>query len=233
MNAAPEPLDQLARLLLAEHSLQSVMTAVAEVGRDLVSDAVDVSVTLVSGKGAVTVASTGELALRLDERQYAEDAGPCLEAALRGRVVSVPDTGATGEQWPSYASAAQACGVRSSLSVPVPARAPLHAAINVYSLRPGAFDEVAVTEVQRLADRAGTALANMRLVEAQQQLAEQLRDAMASRAVIEQAKGILMAERRVGGDEAFALLVTLSQHSNRKLREVARALVDKAESLRD
>ncbi|MGZ4520792.1 MAG: ANTAR domain-containing protein [Mycobacteriaceae bacterium] len=58
--------------------------------------------------------------------------------------------------------------------------------------------------------------------------AEQLREAMSSRAVIEQAKGIIMAQRRCGGDAAFAVLVQLSNDTNRKLRDVAAALVDTA-----
>ncbi|WIX79227.1 ANTAR domain-containing protein [Amycolatopsis carbonis] len=54
----------------------------------------------------------------------------------------------------------------------------------------------------------------------------QLREALQSRAVIEQAKGVLMAQRRCGPPEAFALLVTLSQDTNVKLRDVALAFLD-------
>jgi AmiR/NasT family two-component response regulator len=75
---------------------------------------------------------------------------------------------------------------------------------------------------------AGVALANMHLHQAQGKVAEQLQEAMQSRATIEQAKGILMGERRCTSDEAFNLLVELSQKSNRKLRDVAQALVDQA-----
>lgn len=59
-------------------------------------------------------------------------------------------------------------------------------------------------------------------------MAEQLETAMRSRAVIEQAKGILMGQRRCTAEEAFEVLVRLSQNSNRKLRDVAQALVDEA-----
>ena len=51
---------------------------------------------------------------------------------------------------------------------------------------------------------------------------------MASRAVVEQARGILMGQRRVSADEAFGILRTLSQTSNRKLRDVAQAVIDMA-----
>jgi AmiR/NasT family two-component response regulator len=51
---------------------------------------------------------------------------------------------------------------------------------------------------------------------------------MASRAVIEQAKGVLMGQRRCSADEAFDILVGLSQQANRKLRDVAQALVEQS-----
>ena len=68
----------------------------------------------------------------------------------------------------------------------------------------------------------------MHLHQAQGQVAEQLQTAMQSRAVIEQAKGILMGQRRCTAQEAIDLLVRISQDSNRKLRGVAQALVDAA-----
>ena len=60
--------------------------------------------------------------------------------------------------------------------------------------------------------------------------AEQMAEAMRSRAVIEQAKGILMGGRRCSADEAFEILARLSQDSHRKLRDVAAALVEDAAS---
>ncbi|MEU4675277.1 ANTAR domain-containing protein [Amycolatopsis sp. NPDC023774] len=54
----------------------------------------------------------------------------------------------------------------------------------------------------------------------------QLREALRTRGVIEQAKGVLMAQRRCGPQEAFDVLVTLSQDTNVKLRDVAQAFLD-------
>jgi AmiR/NasT family two-component response regulator len=68
----------------------------------------------------------------------------------------------------------------------------------------------------------------MHLYDSTRKLAEHLESAMLSRAVIDQAKGILMGQRRCTAQEAFDVLVTLSQRSNRKLLEVAAALVDEA-----
>ena len=68
----------------------------------------------------------------------------------------------------------------------------------------------------------------MHLYTAQGQVAEQLQTAMRSRAVIEQAKGVLMGQRRCTSQEAFDVLVQRSQHTNRKLRDVAQAVVEQA-----
>ena len=118
----------------------------------------------------------------------------------------------------------------SSLSVPVKLPEPVGAAINLYSRQDAGFDPQVVELAQTLAGYAGVALANMHLYEAQAKVAEHLRIALESRAVIEQAKGVLMAERRVTADDAFQLLVGLSQDTNRKLRDVASALVERTAS---
>jgi AmiR/NasT family two-component response regulator len=114
------------------------------------------------------------------------------------------------------------------MSIPVPLQREVSAALNVYSTQAGAFDEAAVEVASTFAAYAAVALANMHLYQAQGKVAEQLQIAMQSRAVIEQAKGILMGQRRCSASEAFDILVRLSQDTNRKLRDVAAALVEDA-----
>jgi GAF domain-containing protein len=103
---------------------------------------------------------------------------------------------------------------------------PVGAAINLYSRQRSPFGPEVVELAQTLAGYAGVALANMHLFEAQATVAENLRVALESRAAIEQAKGVLMAQRLCSADEAFDLLVKLSQDTNRKLRDVAAALLE-------
>ena len=102
------------------------------------------------------------------------------------------------------------------------------AALNIYSTESDAFDDATVEVASTFAAYAGVALANVHLYTAQGQVAEQLQTAMRSRAVIEQAKGVLMGQRRCTSQEAFDVLVALSQRTNRKLRDVAQAVVDEA-----
>jgi GAF domain-containing protein len=223
-----EPQDafaELARITLADHSLDSVMDRIATLAKTTLGLNGEVSVTLVERGKPSTVAQTGALALELDERQYARGYGPCLDSIDGGEPLIVSDMQAE-PRWPDWAKSAAALGAGSSLSIPVPLQREVSAALNIYSLDRDAFDDAAVELVSTFAAYAGVALANMHLYTAQGQVAEQLQQAMQSRAVIEQAKGILMGQRRCSAQEAFDLLVRLSQDTNRKLRDVAQALVE-------
>jgi GAF domain-containing protein len=229
--AGGEPVDplkafaELGRLRLDEGDLRHVLTRIAELAKATIPGAAEVSVTLVSGDGAGTPAFTGELALALDETQYDSGYGPCLEAAMSNRIFSAPDL-ATETRWPAFAAAATQAGVRSSLSVGVPVTQQMTGAINIYALQTNAFDEEAVELATTFANYAAVAMANAHLYDTTAALATQMAQAMESRSVIEQAKGILMAQRGESADEAFAIMVRASQVSNRKVRDIAQALVD-------
>lgn len=219
--------DELARLVLADQTMDGLLNRIAVLAQGVVPGAAEVSVSLVTKDKATTVASTGQLATALDERQYAEDSGPCVDAARTGTVSSIPDMRIEA-RWPAFTKAAVEAGAFSSLSTPIPLQRYASAALNMYSTDVEGFDDEARAVAEAFAGYAGVALANMHLYESTRTLAEQLKTAMDSRAVIEQAKGVLMGQRRCTADEAFDILVKLSQQSNRKLREVAQALVDSA-----
>jgi GAF domain-containing protein len=218
---------ELAKITLADHSLDHVMEKVAALAKSTLGLNGEVSVTLVERGKPSTVASTGSLATDCDERQYDRGYGPCLDSIDGGEPLLVPDMD-TEQRWPDWAKAASGAGAGSSLSIPVPIQREVAAALNIYSIDRDAFDQGDVELATTFAAYAGVALANMHLYAAQGQVAEQLQQAMASRAVIEQAKGILIGARRCSPQEAFDILVRISQDSNRKLRDVAAALVNQA-----
>ena len=222
-----DPFAQLAKITLADHSVDRVMDKIAAPAKSTLQLNGEVSVTLVERSKASTVAQTGSLALELDERQYDRGYGPCLDSIDGGEAVLVRDM-LTEQRWPDWAKSAAAVGAGSSLSIPVPLQREVSAALNIYSTDRDAFDDAAVELASTFAAYAGVALANMHLYAAQAQVAEHLQTAMHSRAVIEQAKGILMGQRRCTATDAFEILVRLSQHTNRKLRDVAEALVQDA-----
>ena len=218
---------ELARITLADHSMDRVMEKIAALAKSALQLNGEVSVTLVERGEPSTVAQTGPLAVELDERQYQRGYGPCLDCIDGGEALVVRDM-LTEQRWPDWARSAAGLGAGSSMSIPVPLQREVSAALNIYSTDRDAFDDDAVDLASTFAAYAGVALANMHLYAAQGQVAEQLQAAMQSRAVIEQAKGILMGQRRCTAQEAFDVLVRLSQDRNRKLRDVAQAMVQDA-----
>ncbi|MEH0935469.1 ANTAR domain-containing protein [Micromonospora sp. CPCC 205543] len=131
-------------------------------------------------------------------------------------------------RWPDWAKRGREAGVGSSVSIGLPMQEAVVGALNVYAGTPKAFDDDTIAVLETFAAYAAVALANAQLYDSTATLARQMQEAMANRAVIEQAKGIIMGERRCSPAEAFAVLAKVSQDSNRKVRDVAQALVDRA-----
>ncbi len=228
-----EPMDpneafaELGNVRLADVDINTLLDKIAELAKRTIPGASEVSVTLLRGDKAHTAAFTGELALNLDEVQYKRGYGPCLDASASTASLSVPDTG-SDQRWPDWANAARQAGALSSLSIGLPVHEKVTGALNIYATETHAFDDDAIALAQTFAGFAAVGLANAHLYETQATLAGHLQKAMENRAVIEQAKGIIMGDRRCTPEEAFAILTKVSQDANRKLRDVATALVTKA-----
>jgi GAF domain-containing protein len=224
------PLDPLAafaelgRMKLGERDLQAVLGRVAELARQTLPGVAGASVTLVESDRAFTAAFTGQLPLDLDETQYRDGFGPCLEVAQSAGIVTVPDMAAE-TRWPAFARQALAAGVHSSLSVALPLQETVLGALNIYATQPAVFGQDAIEMARTFAGYAAVAIANARLYQNTAALAEDMRRAMETRAVIEQAKGILIAQQHCTPEQAFELLTRLSQATHRKLRDCAADLV--------
>ena len=133
-----------------------------------------------------------------------------------------------GAVYPEFAEAAQAHGIQSSLSLPLVAGDEGLGALNLYARTANGFppeDEALDVE---LAAAAAIVFANASAYREAVQLSDQLGEAMQSRAVIEQAKGILMARSpHLSAENAFDLLRKASQRENVKLRDIAQRLVER------
>jgi GAF domain-containing protein len=225
-----EPSDafaELGRIKLADTDIDAVLDKIAELAQRAIPGADDVSITLMRGKGAHTAAFIGDLALACDERQYERGHGPCLDAANTAATLLIDDM-QQETRWPDYTGSAVDAGAHSSLSIGLPVHEAVTGALNIYATKPDAFDDDAIMLAQTFAGYAAVALANAHLYDTQASLARHMEAAMEHRAVIEQAKGIIMGDRHCGPDEAFQILTKLSQDTNRKLRDVATALVASA-----
>jgi GAF domain-containing protein len=216
-------LDQL-DVTSGQRPLLQILDTLVSLAKNALPPRVHTSITLIRGDEASTAAFSGEVALTLDERQYQQGYGPCLDAANAGEVIQIRDMG-NENRWAEFAAAAYGAGITSSLSVPLPVQRQLTGALNIYSPQRDAFDEPTIAMAESFANHAAVAVATAQLYETAAALATQMRQAMESRATIEQAKGILMRDHHCGPEEAFQILVNLSQTSHLKLREVAARLV--------
>ena len=216
--------ENLARVVLTDRGLTDVLDEITGIARRAVPGIEAASITLIRGEKAYTAAYDGQMALDGDELQYERGYGPCLEAGLSGQVLLIDDM-VTEDRWPDYARHAAAHGIGSSLSVPLPYQTTSIGALNTYSSRPRAFSEDDRVMAEEVASWVALAVGNAEAAARTSDELAHLQIAMKSRAVIEQAKGILMERFKVTDDQAFRLLTRASQHSNLKLRDLADQLV--------
>jgi GAF domain-containing protein len=216
--------DQLGRLSFAEHSLESLLRTVTELTAQVLPGEPIASVTIVRGGQPSTVAASGDLALDLDLEQYRLGTGPCLSAATTARPSEIPDT-RLDRQWPDFAVLAARAGCDTVLSHPLPAAEKVAGALNVYTRRLAPADQRTRDLLARLTAYAAVPVSNMYLYGAAVERADHLQRALDSRAVIDQAKGILMERFKLTPDAAFEALTRVSMETNTKVRDVASRFV--------
>ena len=205
-------------------SLDLTLRTVVELALRSVPAAAHSSVTLGDSKPN-TIACSDDTAKLLDAVQFESNSGPSLEAFRRGETVKADDL-LSDARWPRFAEKALQSGVRGALSLPLSTTTGTSGALNLYSDLANGFDSIDEEIGGLFASRAAVGLANAELFGQAMTVCEQLREALTSRDVIGQAKGLIMANEGCTDEEAFKMLVTASQHSNRKLREIAQAVLD-------
>lgn len=214
-----EALLALNRLLSPDEPVDAVLQAVLD------SACADVpgidlgSVTLLRERKPKTVVCTHPDADTADQAQYRTGEGPCLQALSDQTSLMVNLDGET--RWPEFVATAMGLGIRSSLSLPLVVGKRGAGALNLYARKEDAITEASEVFGRAFATQASTAVANSVLLLEAHEALDQLREALASRDVIGQAKGILMAQERITADEAFEQLVTSSQRRNVKVRDLA------------
>jgi GAF domain-containing protein len=190
-----------------------------------------VGVTVVMEDRPRTAAYTTAGTLEIDAVQYAVGDGPCLDAFRNGRENLVDFPGAE-ERWPAFIEGCHPGDVQSLLAVPLQARGRRFGALNLYGYQRHAFDHVDLVVVRMASQRAAEALAAAVEIAGARAVAAQMEEAMASRAIIEQAKGVLMGRHGIDETIAFELLRRQSQEQNTKLRVLAAQIVAEVRSSR-
>src|SRR4051794_9745712 len=231
---ADPPLDprvafaELSKIMLSELQLSEVLGRVADLAKQTITGAADVSVTLMDDGHVSSVAFTGPLSAQLDERQYEAGFGPCMDAALSGATVTIKNT-AADPTYPDFGRAAARHGITHTMSIGLPVARQTIGALNIYGTADGSFDATTQELARASASYGGVAVANAGVSASPPPRAATLQRALQPRAVIDQAKGILMGRHQITADAAFEMLSGQSQVTNRKLREIAADIIEEVQ----
>ncbi|WP_369176606.1 GAF and ANTAR domain-containing protein [Streptomyces mutabilis] len=215
-----DPLDQA---IARSQGLDTLLRDLTDRAVDQVPGAVACSVTVRRADRLMTLAGSSGLPSGLDLRQYENGSGPCVDAAETGSPRYSPDLAAE-TRWPAYTEYALATGVRCVLALPMAVEGETGAALNFYGLEPDSLAQ-GREAARAFAERAADAVNEALRLERQQASAADVRTALLSRSIIDQAVGILMARERIDAHRALARLRRASQHRNVKLRDLCGELV--------
>ena len=222
-----ESLAEVAGLVVGERTLQQTLQLVAELAVRAVDGVDGAGVTWIATGSPATVTATADFVRRADALQYRVGEGPCLTAVDSQAPVLSPVL-SDDRRWPRFAAGAVRAGVAGAAAVPlVAAGAPL-GALNLYARRANVLDDTAAAAGVVFAGHAAFALANARAFDLATTTIGQLEMALVSRAVIDQAKGVLMQILHCTAEQAFDRLVRASQHRHLELREISGLVVDAA-----
>jgi transcriptional regulator with GAF, ATPase, and Fis domain len=181
----------------------------------------------VKGELHVFAASSQETRL-LELLQVHADAGPCLQAYRTGEPVIVDDLHAEAARWPAFVKRADEYDFRAVTALPLRLRVERVGALNLFRRESGPLATTDVSVAQALADVAAIGILHERVLSRTEVVNQQLQTALNTRLIIEQAKGLLAERAAVDMDRAFQLLRAHARRSNRRLADVARAVVDGA-----
>ena len=209
---------ELSRDLFGAPHEEPTTDAVLRRALEVVRSSQHASVTMRRGGATQTVASTSDLASECDRLQHELGEGPCVDAALEQEPFVAGDLD-RDPRWPTWGHRVAELGVHSVLSVQLSTPSEVLGALNLYAERRRAFDRDDVDAALIFTTHAANALGTARLVTG-------LQTAMESRHLIGVAQGILMHTYDLDLDRSFELLRRYSSHTNTKLRDVARHVVD-------
>ncbi|MEV7219873.1 GAF and ANTAR domain-containing protein [Streptomyces sp. NPDC093681] len=184
------------------------------------------SVTVRRADRLMTLAGSTDLPSGLDLRQYENGSGPCVDAAESGEAQYSPDLAAE-TRWPPYTEYALATGVRCVLALPLAVEGETGAALNLYGVEPDSL-ALGLDAARPFAERAADAVNEALRIERERASAPDVRTALLSRSVIDQAVGMLMARERIDAARAMERLRRVSQDRNVKLRDLCAQVVARA-----
>jgi GAF domain-containing protein len=181
---------------------------------------------LADGQGALQlVAASSERSRLLELFQLQAEQGPCLDCYHTGAPVTVPDLPQAG-RWPRFTAAAAEVGFAAVHALPMRLRADVIGALNLFDTEPGALAPDKLRIGQAMADVATIGLLQQRAIQDRDVVTRQLENALNSRILIEQAKGVLAERLQVSMEDAFTTMRTGARSRNLRLVALAEAIVN-------
>jgi GAF domain-containing protein len=217
----------LTRFLVTDVSVGDTLQRITEITLEALPSAEIAGITMLDDdERPITALFSDKRSPEIDAAQYDSGRGPCLDASREGRLVRLNDFDSAAARYPEFIAAARAHGVLSTLSLPLIAAERGIGALNLYSHQADGFSDADQDLGMALAASAAVVLANVSAYWTAFELGQNLSQAMETRGVIEQAKGMLMAQSpTMTADDAFDVLRKASQRENVKLREIAARIV--------
>jgi GAF domain-containing protein len=217
----------LSRLSSGRWDLENLLAKVASYAVNAIPGAEGAGLTLLEPDRADTIVKSAPFVKTIDDVQYGLGEGPCISAAATGRTMR---SGSLGDdrRWPRFGPRADRLGVHSVLSLPLIVGDVVVGAMNVYAHAPGSFDERSEELGELYAVPAAIAVQNAQILAQTRRLAQNLQAALTSRAIIDQAIGILRSRGGIPADEAFDRLRQRSQREHIKVSAVAASIVQEA-----
>jgi GAF domain-containing protein len=185
-------------------------------------------VTLVDNGQQRFVTAAIEAIATLERVQESSQKGPCIDAVASAAPVAVPDiaAGDASTRWPDYTRAATSTGVQAVAGIPMLSEGAPIGAVNRYDSQPRSWSAEDLRVATIFASIATGYLAHASSAQQQQRTAEQLKQALNTRLIIEQAKGVLATQQEISVDDAFARLRKYARDHNARIHDVSRAVVD-------
>jgi GAF domain-containing protein len=217
----------LTRLLARPAALEETLTRIADYAVGAIPGAEGAGLTLLEVDRPPIVVATDFVVREIDDIQYALNEGPCVSAVAEDRTCTSGNLGGEA-QWPRFGPRIGRLGVHSALSLPLRCEGRVIGALNIYAGGRDVFDQKAIAAGEAVAPQAAVSVANAQVLAQAERLIDQLQQALTTRAVIDQAIGIVMSRRGVSAEEALTRLRAMSQSRSVKLADVARELVGEA-----
>lgn len=222
----------VAGLVAGAGSVEELLSAVAAFAAHALPRVDGVSVSLLQPRDEhlriQARTATAQFVSEIDDVQYGElHEGPCISSMQTGRATVSGSLG-SDSRWPRLGGRVARMSVHSALSLPLTVGDQVIGSINAYAHTRDAFGEHAVELGTQFAPPAAVSVYNAQLLATARERTDNLRRALSSRAVIDQAIGIIRSRSGADADEAFERLKHLSQTTNVKLVVVAERLVEEA-----